>query len=472
MLNNKQLYDIYLLRFLSTITFGIFFSSMPLLLTYVFGLSVAATGKTVALFFGFHFALPLLGGKIVDVIKKTKFLFLVGKYFQLLSTLLLIYSVYHKEYVYQALSFFLVDSLFSTVTQNMLLTNFFEVHDVRSRQKAFLTGHIWTNLGFVCSFIISGAVYRFIGVNALLHTAALFSFITIIYSVFYLRISDVNYSERKNQASYIFLILTLASVSYLTSKALFNSNLSQELILFFAGIVLLLILCWSLKGAYNKYQNVLKFFVYMLLSMLFWTVYMTNPTFIALFIDKGVDTSFYGFNIPTQWLQVIGPLMILISGFFLAKYLKYQSQDKNNRTTFFIIGIISAFMSMLILMMCLANYSLGTKVSPLGILCCITVISIGEIFIAPASMALVGDYIHKREQGVYSGIIQLNTGMAVLISGFLSDKFLVPAYNSYLASNINYNFMLAVLLLLIVFAILFYIVFDRVLERRNNMIRL
>ena len=98
--NQKKLLSIYLLYLISTITFGIFYSSLSLLLTQEFLLpSVTAMGL-VGIFFAFHYTLGVIGGKIGDKYIDFKILFICGKFFQLLSSLVLMLARDNPQFLF------------------------------------------------------------------------------------------------------------------------------------------------------------------------------------------------------------------------------------------------------------------------------------------------------------------------------------------------------------------------------------
>lgn len=461
---NLNLTSIFILKFISTISFGIFFSSLSLLLIHTFKLSTSATTSLVALFLGFHYSLPLLGGKIGDYFKDYKMLLIRGKIFQLMSALILIYAIEHPKFIYLGLGCFLVDSMFNAVTQNMLLTRCFEQSQKQERQSAFLKGYLWMNLGFMGAFFISGIVYRFIGIDSLLHISALATLATIIYAYFYIR----DYEHKNSQKTTYILISSMMSIAFGMSILLSNTHLTREVILLVAVLFIAYLLIKTLFGRYNKNSiNYLKFFFYMGLSVLFWTMYMLGPTFITLFIDQVVDTVIFGFNVPTQWFQVIDGVIIITVGALLARYTGKNGCELNRRLLY-VIGVSCAIFALLILSLCLDVYSPGTKVSFWWVLSTLMMLCIGEVFVAPASSALVGDYISEKEQGAYMGISKMTTGIAVVLSGLLSEKWLIPAFNMNRKVMISSHSQTFALFLSIVVIILGYFLFERLLSNKVN----
>lgn len=463
----KRLMPLFILKLISTVTFGIFYSSLSLLMLHTFQMSATMATSLVALFFGFHYSSQLLGGKIGDLINNYKYLFIIGKIFKLFCTLILIYSIEHREYMYFGLGCFFVDSMFGITSENMMLTKLFDKSEVKERHAACIKGYMWNNAGFIGAFLISGAVYRFMGIGYLLYVSAVFSVATIIYAILFIRDMQ-NEASPINAKSNILLGLSILAVIATTSKLLSMCHLTREIILFVASCAGIILFIKIVSGRYGKdTNNILKFFSYLGLSIVFWTVYMLGPTFVALFVDRIVDTNILGFNMPPQWLKIVDGVIIITTGTWLSHQIK-NNKLGSNRPALYIIGILCALFALFILSICLSLYTSEAKVSFWWVIFTLMVLSFGEVFISPASMALVGEYIPKKEQGLYTGINKMVIGISVVLAGMLSEKILIPAFEMNQKVGGHYNSAPIVLLLVILSVVAGYFVFDRQLYRRDN----
>lgn len=463
----KRLMPLFILKLISTITFGIFYSSLTLLMVHTFNLPATMATSIAALFFGFHYSSQLIGGKVGDYINNYRYLFIVGKVFKLLCVLVLIYSIEHREYMYFGLGCFFVDSMFGITSENMMLTKLFAKSEVKERHSACIKGYMWNNAGFMGAFLISGAIYRFIGIDSLLYISAFFSFLTLAYAILFIRDIQHNASPISVQSNMI-LGLSILLVVTITSKLLSACHFTREIVLlvtFCAGVALFI---KTAKGGYGKdTNNILKFFTYVGLSVVFWTVYMLGPTFVALFVDRIVDTNIWGFNVPPQWLKIVDGVIIITTGTWLSNQIK-NNKLGSNRPALYVIGIVCAFFALFILSVCLSLYTNEAKVSFLWIICTLIVLSFGEVFISPASMALVGEYIPKKEQGLYTGINKVVIGVSVVLAGMLSEKILIPAFEMNQKVGGHYNSAPIFLFIIILGIVIGYFVFDRQLCRRDN----
>ena len=448
---------VFFLRLISTIAFGVFYSSLALILTSIFSLSNEAAVNITALFFGFHFTLPILGGKLLDIIKNFKQIFILGKLFQLLSSLLLIYATEHHEYLYVGLSLFLIDSMVSTVSLNMLITSYFAQSESEQRRIAFIKGHVWTNMGFILAFLLSGAIYYYTSIEFLLALSALFSLLTMGYCYLFIasQIENSNKNYAKNSLSIISIMMITGA---LITQALASFAITKEVILILTSIMVGFIFIKSFKGSsVEETHNIAKYLLLMLCSILFWTMYMLSSTFIPIFIKTSVNTEIWGVTLSPQWLQMLCPTLGVLVGIWLSGRLSNALAKPNalfNRINFFIIALVCAALGLLLIQFAVEQQSMGKQLNCGWILGYLAIMSIGELMISPASMALVGDYIPKRYQGIYTGINQLTIGLSVILSGVLAQYILNPINVEHLTQKFSI-YMTAAIVILVVCSMLY-----------------
>lgn len=415
---SSNLKSIFILRLISTISFGIFFCSLSLIMFQVFHLSVASSASLSALFFSFYYTLPLLGGKVGDYIKNYKQMFITGKCFQLISALALIYTIKHQEYLYLGLGLFLADSMVSTVSLNMLITNFFAQKNTAERGAAFVRSHVWANIGFIVSLGLSGAAYRFYSVESLFYMTAFFSLMALLYSYFFIK-KDCSISTK----SIVSLIAIMLLVCCVTTVAFINYYLTREIIIIAGFIAVLFIVTRSMiKAEKSDKQGIIRFMLFMLCSLLFWSVDMLGPTFLPVFISNNVNAEVFGLHLPPQWLQIMGPITIVGAGYILAKI--FSNNASIVRAHVLIIGLGCTSIGLVLLNLGMDHHTLGLQLNCIWIISYLAIMAVAEILIAPVCTAAVGDYIAKEDQGIYTGIAQMVIGFSVIFSGVLAEHML------------------------------------------------
>lgn len=457
---SHNLKTVFILRLISTVSFGVFFCSLSLIMLQTFHLTAASAASLSALFFGFYYTLPLLGGRVGDYVKNYKQMFITGKCFQLISTLILIYAIKHQEYLYLGLGLFLVDSMVSTISLNMFITNCFDQKNTAERGVAFVKAHVYANIGFILALILSGAIYRFFSIDFLFYVSAVFSVVTLLYSYFCIK-QEVVISTDDFLKKNVILILIMLSVSIITTIAFMNYYLTRELIIIAGFVGVLYIFTKTMMGASKEEKKgILNFMIFMLCSLLFWSVDMLGPTFLPVFISSNVNTKVFGFQLPPQWLQIISPITIVILGLVLSKIV--FSKYKISRANIFTTGLCCTAIGLVLLNLGMHHHILGLEIDCIWIISYLIIMAIAEIFIAPAGTAIVGDYIVKKYQGIYTGITQMIIGFSVIFSGMLAEYVLTPnisnTQNTGDPSNI---YILKLILTIVVFMGIVIFTFDK-----------
>ena len=472
------LISIHFLYLISTITFGVFYSSLSLLLTQKFHLPPVTAMGLVGLFFAFHYSLGILGGKIGDKYIDFKVLFICGKFFQLLASLILVLALDNHQLLFFGLGLFLVDSMVSMVSLNMFVTDYFKKTNHQGRLVAFLNTHIWTNMGFVTAFVISGAIYHFYSVEKLLYVTAAFSLVALTCSLFIVPSREPpnqNASSSLVKFQFIKTFLIMLSISLFITLMLTNFHFSRMVVFLVAAVILVVFkLRSSTRIDSNEIAGILTFCMFMVCSVGFWSIYMLGPTFFPLFIEHEVDTGFFGLSIPPQWIQLIGPMTVVLGGNALRTALNYLMEKKQiqlSRTVNFILGLACASLALLVMIYGMStanNLQLGYS----WVISYIFIMAIGEILLAPASKAIVGDLIPKKLQGFCLGISQMSLGISVIISGFISEFYLVQNSNTIANTANTYDTYVNVfsgLILVSLIIILALCFFDRLFKNRGNL---
>lgn len=229
--------------------------------------------------------------------------------------------------------------------------------------------------------------------------------------------------------------------------AFINYYLTREIIIIAGFTAVLFVVTRSLmKAEKPDKQGIIRFIVFMLCSLLFWSVDMLGPTFLPIFISNSVNTEILGLHLPPQWLQIMGPVTIVGAGYMLAKI--FSKNVSIIRTHVLIAGLVCTLIGLVLLNLGMNyhNYHvLGAQLNCIWIISYLVIMAIAEILIAPACTAVIGDYIAEEYQGIYTGMAQMIIGFAVIFSGVLAESILTSADNH----SYSLGFLLLVSLIMI-----------------------
>lgn len=428
---------LFFIQIFSTLSFSVLYSTLVLYTTKGLNLdadvAVAITGALVA----FNFFLHLLGGSIGGRFLSYRFLFTIGLILQTFGCIVL--SIISLDSLYWGLAIFLAGCGLNLTCVNCMLTQLFEPHD-KNRESAFLWNYSGMNIGFLIGFTMSGLFQIHDNYSTLFLMAALSNIITIGITGYYWKtlkdlgttLSEKPTSEKIKRG--LFGIVIIIALSLILRYFLKQSKLSNELILFAGGIMLLVIVGLILKQKTSETKKKMwAFFILTLSSLIFWTLYQMAPMGLTLFYQHNVNHKVLGFSIPPQWFMNINTIIIILGGPGLACLFKHLR--KKGKT----IRIPQQFAIALLLI------GIGFIILPLGIhfankagLVSISWItmnyilqSLGEILLSPIGFSMIGQLIPTKLQGMMMGTWLMIVGVAATLSNYFSQM-------SFHKGDINY----------------------------------
>ena len=157
------------------------------------------------------------------------------------------------------------------------------------------------NIGFFIGFFAGGyfdiqGSYRDIFI-----LSSIFNLLTVLIIVFSwkgLSSSSSSISSMGQRIGYFVLALIIPSVV----AAFYYSSLSNYLIMVVGAVVLLGIIYSGIKApSYKEKENVYTFFILTVSSIVFWALFYVGPIGLVHFLEYNVNSSFYKYNLPTQW---------------------------------------------------------------------------------------------------------------------------------------------------------------------------
>ena len=414
---------LFLIQIFSTLSFSILYSTLVLYITNGLKLDDVFATSLTASFIAFNYALHLIGGLITGRLFSHRSLFALGMLLQATGCYLL-----SLNNLYLGLAVYLSGTGLNVTCINCMLTQFFSPHD-KKREKAFLWNYSGMNLGFFIGFTISGFFEKLANYSNLFLIGALFNVIAfLIVLSFWKILKDKNtyFSILKKKKRYIFRIFGLILIFFIILSLLWllkYSAFSNAMILIVGSAMLLLIVFFALnqKNKLDK-QKIFAFLILALTALIFWTLYMSAPMGLTLFVENNVNRHFLGLLIPPQWVLNINSIIIIIGGPLMAYIFK------NLRKKGFNISIPLQF-SLSLFLIGLGFILLGISVNFADskgfvsfnwILASYTFQSLGELFISPIGYAMIGQLISYKLQSIFMGTWMMLTGVAAIFSNIFA----------------------------------------------------
>ena len=225
-----------------------------------------------------------------------------------------------------------------------------------------------------------------------------------------------------SKAIWGFLILVSIIATPLAMFLFDHMDLNNTLSIFLTIAITLTLF----KIAYNEKtklskRKIITFVTLSLISIIFWTLYSLEPSFLSVYIEKNVDTQFLGIDIPASSYFAFDGIFVILIGLILTRLWIYLEQKKKNpalpikfASSLIIIGLGFAFLA-------LTSRAMGSSLMPSSyIVFAYALFSLAELLISPIGISMVGSLAPEGKEGLMMGFWQLCIGIGSTLSGFIA----------------------------------------------------
>ncbi len=414
------------------IGFMMIFSSLVLYVTSYFHFTDNQAYDLSGAYNSLAFAIPLLGGFLGSRFLGYRFAVIASTLFSI--TGLIILSLGYVWALYLGLAIYVMGAGTSVPCLYVLLGRLYLKDDSR-RDSGFTLSYIGMNIGAFIAAFSSGFIQEHLSFQTEFLLGALFSGVMLILFLscqhrFTLNATDklkprqqqskirVPKSIQKQILGILLMLIAVPCIAVLLNHAAISNA-----ILLTAGILSgILIATLALKEKGQTRNRMFAFLILTIISIGFWTMYMLVPSVLVLFYQHNVERLLFGMVIPTSSVVSLNPFFIVTLGPILSFIWLYLAKRGRIISTSakFATGISLMGIGYLVLVLSVHSHN------SLGLILFAWVIlsyffqTLGELFLAPAGYAMVGDLAPPRFEGLMMGIWQLATGLAGAISAFLA----------------------------------------------------
>ena len=446
-INTTKLPAILSLRLLSALPFAIYYSSLQLYLlnaNFSTSLANAIVGTVLAL----SFSTSLVGGwlttKYID--HSTFFIFCI--LCQAIGCIAFI-TVNHSNILWLT-SLFLLGSSGTTLCLNMMITQIHSSANNHTRDKAFFWMYIIVNIGYMIGYLLSGYLSNIQNYEALPIIPMLFALSAICITCLIKQKKHRDKKPPKNFFNFAILILLMFFILRLVLQ--FPKETNIAIIIIWALITIKMY--FSLQEKFVEKRNDVKiFYLLLVVTLIFWSVYFLAPITLIVFIKNQVALKFMGLSIAPQWIQNINTAVVILGRIFLTK-TKESSFNKNSIMTQFSVGLLLLGLAFAVLS--LGIYLANSKVMLTWIIISYILQGGGEILIGPIGYSLIGRLIPEQYRSIMMGIWITILGAASAISSELSNIVIYSRGNPH-SLLIQYNeFFITICALILITSIIIF----------------
>lgn len=439
----KGIIALYFVQALTTFSYATLYSSLALFLTKQLQVEHRLSNSIVGLFLALNYVLQLIGGLLGGRFLSNRSLFVFASLIEILGLFAL--ATCSTSLLFVSLSMFLVGCGISFTCYNNMLTQRFSSEDER-RETAFILSYAMMSIGFFAGYTLSGFFDYTNEYQGLFYTAILMDAVTVFFILcnwsaladLTTPLAPVNSLQRlKNNLIGTLLMFCCIPLLMLSFKA---TELSNKLVVTISMLMFLTILYLGLrqKSKIDK-ERIMAYLLLAIISVLFWMIYFTGPMGVILFIKNNTDRHLFGYEIATQWLLNINPLVIIVCAPILSLVINsLQAKFNFSISIQFACGFILLGLSFCALA-CGINFS-----GPDGLVSLSWVVfyfifqGVSELLIAPVGYAMIGRIAPLHLQGLMMGSWMLVTGAAASLSHYFANDMVTNQALAAELTNENY----------------------------------
>lgn len=427
----REIKPLVCIKIFTTYSFAVLYSSLVLYMTKDSNISSHNAAGVMGVFLSLNFILHFFGGYVGGKFISNRSLLTFGMLMELLGILLL------QSLFFVGLGVFLTGSGLYATSINAIMLQRFEPNDDR-RELASFWIYSAMNLGFFLGHTVSGYFHNENNYNALFKSSILTSIIALLLILSnWTRFADktTELTFINNKAKTLRTIVSLSMVPFFLTIVILSLVFYPEsgrLVMLFGVFIFCVMFIVALKQPTQVDKNkVFAFLILVASAIVFWSLFFIGPMGLTLFIKDYVDLNIFGITIPPQWFNNINTSIIVFGGPFLAVFFQ-SKRDKGKDLSFpflFSISLLLIGTSYIILPLGIF-LSRGGQVSMVWVILSYVLQTLGELFLSPVGVAMVGKLAPKGKQGLLLGIWAMVSGIASMISKYISQMMIIPVNSS------------------------------------------
>lgn len=400
---------------------------LVLYMTQYFGLPDSESYTILGIYTALAYTAPLIGGVIASKILGYETSIIWGGFFLIIGYGLLALP-YTETLLYPALATIIVGTGFFKPNISSLLGTQYEFHDPR-RDSGFTIFYIGINVGILMAGLSSGYIKEYFGWRVSFGLASIglvAGLITFLYGTrFLIKTPQPIDVQPKHQ----YRLLACCFLAILGLNFLLRLSVLADWLLPCVGIVLLIyisILTLRQDAVYKKRMLVLN--ILTVSSVVFWMLYLQQFYSAMLYIDRLIDKTVFGVKLsPTVFYASQGAFIILLGPFFAWLWDLLSLHGKNpSPINKFILGILGAGLSCLVLGVSTYFPNSEGMISPFWIFLAYILLTIGELLLSPVGLSAVTLLSPPNLTGMMMGVWFVALGFGGIFAGWIAKISSIP----------------------------------------------
>lgn len=411
-----------------------------------FGLSRDEALKIYAIFTGFVYMTPIIGGFLADRFLGQRKAVYIGAFLMAIGQFFMAFSQFGEPEMREifrnnGLGLIIMGTGFFKANISTIVGALYTENDSR-KDSAFTIFYMGINVGALAGPLIAGSLGEKINWTWGFAAAGLGMVISTIW--FYIQRDKLGTAGmppgRKPKASENFYHLTnkdrIDILLYVIANVLviwgilelwanitetIQSVLKWTIIIGAVGFILYLIVSNTKgKDAWSKLSVI---FILAVFNIFFWSGYEQAGGTFNLFAENQTDRMFWGFELPATWFQAVPAFFIvLFASLFAAIWLKLNTIGKEPRTPVkFGLGLLLMSVGFVIMNYAAKLAGENNLISPMWLLMVYFMHTMGELCLSPIGLSMVTKLAPQKIVSLMMGIWFASIAAANYLAGVLES---------------------------------------------------
>ena len=375
---------------------------------------------------------PLLGGYLANNLLGYRRSILLGGV--LLSVGYGILAM-HGYTMYWGLATVVLGNGFFKPNISSFLGNFYEEGDSR-RESGFTIFYVGINLGGLIGTSTSSYIQSWLGFHASYAMASVGMILGLITFIFGRRhfqakglIPETQLPESLTWMSQPAIFAVILLVMLVVIRQVLESATIAAVLLSIVAVITLSVLIYQGLRFDRYWRNRLfALIILIIIATLYWALFFEQFDVINLFIDRAVNKTVLGINIPTGAYISFEQFFVIVLGPLMAWYWSYLQKKQSNPRAPIKFAASMLFMTVAFAILYFASFVVNSRfmVSGSWVVLTYAFIALSEMFISPIGLSIVTELAHPKLVGLLMGVWFMSIGFGGKLAGAIATFGVVP----------------------------------------------
>jgi POT family proton-dependent oligopeptide transporter len=298
-------------------------------------------------------------------------------------------------------------------------------------------GFIAVHYGWKYAFIVS-AIILAITMGIFVLSKSIFMRMRILHSSKTMSIENQTGTASKySYLTYIAIPIAVVGIMWFLKWDKWFDNFIEAI-----GLVVVFAILWlAFRSKHVERKQILALCVIIFFCIFFFSCSLQTATSLTIFIERQVDRSFLGWQIPTMMFLSLQPLFVIITAPTISKLWTFLKTNKCDLSygAKIAVGLLFAASSFFVFSLAAHCIKLPYHISLWGIVIGNLLLALGELCVLPVALSAISQFAPNKWQSTFMGVLFLALSFSSYFSGLIAKIISISKVESIDQISINYT---------------------------------